>query len=445
MRWLTTKNLALLADEMGLGKSCQAITAADSINAQRLLVLCPAVARVNWHREFEKFSTLKRNFTLVFSKKDKIPEGHSVICSYDLASEVLKQTATPFDALILDEQHYLKSPDTKRTEVVYGIQGLCRMAKRIWALSGTPAPNHAGELWPILFTFGVTKLSFDEFIKNFCDGRITTHGFQITGTKVSKIPELKLLLSKIMLRRTKENVMKELPPIEYRHVMVEPSTIEYGEMSSLIQWVFPQDRRKELEAILTKQESAINGMLDLAKESVVDRTVQAVDGLRAVAKSVSTLRMHNGIQKIKSTVDLLKFELESNAYDKVVVFAFHRDVIEGLRSGLRDFNPVTLYGGTPTMTGVKNIDKFQNNPKCRVFIGQILACGTAINLTAAHNVVFVEQDWVPGNNAQAAMRVHRYGQTKPVTVRILSMPNSIDERVNEILRKKTRELTEMFL
>lgn len=444
VKWLASKNTALLADEMGLGKSAQAIQACDRIGAERILVLCPAVARINWMREFEKFSQTERQFTIVNSRKDPIFE--STICSYDLASQVLKQVTHPFDVLILDECHMLKSTDTVRTAVVYGKQGLVRQTKRVWALSGTPAPNHAGELWPILYTFGQTKLTYDEFIKAYCEVSITSYGPKIHGTKVSKIPEIKELLKPVMLRRMKEDVMKELPPINFSRHPIEPFTPPLDESGTFIGWVFPKDRSKELYQKIDEQNLAVLNAISIAKDGPLGTQTEAAIGvLSALAPSVSTLRMFTGLQKIKSTLELVRQELESNAYEKLVIFAIHQDVIEGLRSALfKDFGAVTVYGGTNPETAQRNIDRFQTHHKCRVFIGNIIACGTAINLTAAHNVLFVEQSWTPGHNAQAAMRVHRMGQKKPVSVRTLYLPNTIDDHVSRVLDRKTRELTRLF-
>jgi SNF2 family DNA or RNA helicase len=137
-------------------------------------------------------------------------------------------------------------------------------------------------------------------------------------------------------------------------------------------------------------------------------------------------------------------ELEDGQYQKIVIFGIHRDVIEGLRSSLKAFDAVTLYGGTDPKTRQKNIDRFQNNPKCRVFIGNIKACGTAITLTAADQVLFVEEEWTPADNAQAAMRVHRIGQSKPVSVRITRLPDSLDQKIGGVLARKTREIAELL-
>lgn len=438
-KWLSSRTLALLADEMGLGKSAQAITAADDIKANRVLVLCPASVRINWLREFEKFSATSRQFKIIASKTDVAGDHESAICSYDLADP--SRLPGTFDLLILDEAHFLKSTETNRTVAVYGRDGLIRKASRTWALSGTPMPNHPGELWPILFTFGRTPLPYDSFVDRFCTHYPGPRGEKrVTGAKSAHIPELRQLLSGIMLRRKKEDVMKELPPISFQDIVVEPGPVDLELESSFLQYVFPEDRRKELAEKLEKERallSSIEGVESLGRAA-------AYNALASLSQSVSTLRRYTGIQKVENTAKVIAEELKANAYEKVVIFAIHRDVIEGMRVKLRDFKPVTLYGGTEPETRQKNIDKFQKTKKCRVFIGNILAAGTGITLTAAHNVVFVEQDWVPGNNAQAAMRCHRIGQTSPVTVRFVGLANSIDERISSVLKRKTKDAVAIF-
>ncbi len=313
-------------------------------------------------------------------------------------------------------------------------------------MSGTPAPNNPSELWPLLYTYGVTKLKYEAFVTQFCTYYDGPHGRQITGAKQSAIPELRELLKPIILRRRKEEVMTELPPIRFSDVVVEPGEIDLGAESSFVQYVSPVDRRQELEEKL-KTESQI---MTLALNNIPDRNlaegkgVEELKMLAAMSNSVATLRRYTGLQKVQGAVELIAEELKSKAYEKVVIFAIHRDVIEGLRVKLRRFNPVTLYGGLDPAKRQRNIDRFMNDPKVQIFIGNIQAAGTAITLTSAHNVVFVEQDWVPGNNAQAAMRCHRIGQTKPVFVRFLGLANSIDEKIAQVLKKKTRDLTAIF-
>src|SRR5258708_227160 len=140
-RWLRAKRYALLADEMGLGKSAQAIAASEDLTP--ILVLSPAVARLNWKYEFQKFSTRTLRFCAVLTAADAsgIPSSDVTFCSYDLA------LATPVSAalrsrrwalLVLDEVHFMKEATAARTRNVFGSGGLVHNSDRVWCLSGTP-------------------------------------------------------------------------------------------------------------------------------------------------------------------------------------------------------------------------------------------------------------------------------------------------------------------
>lgn len=291
----------------------------------------------------------------------------------------------------------------------------------------------------MLYTFGITKLKYDDFVAHFCNGYEGPRGFKITGAKASHILELRAMLSRIMLRRRKSEVMKELPPIHFDHVVVEAGSVDLDTDPWFVDYVFPQDRRQELTDKLTHERTMITNVMEAA--------LFGMDGLRvleAISKSVSTLRRYTGLQKLKAVTELVTEEMTEGYYDKLVIFAIHQSVIEGLRLSLRQFKPVILYGGTPPEKRQKRIDKFQRDPKCKIFIGNIQACGTAITLTAANQVLFVESDWTPAYNSQAAMRCHRIGQDKPVFVRFIGLADSIDEKINLILKRKTRDLTEIF-
>lgn len=437
--WLAAKKIALLADEMGLGKTAQVIVAADKIIAKRILVLCPSIARVNWLREFSKFSESGREFQVVTKQRERIDQNRSVICSYDLSIFNEPLHFGIFDLLVLDEVHFLKSPTTKRTKQVFGTKGFIRYAAKTWALSGTPAPNHYGELWPLLYTFGAVPESYDRFLKKFCHTLQTTYGIQITGNRKDKVPELRAILDKIMLRRTVDKVFQQLPKITFNDLVVEPGIVDIDIESDFVQWIYPSDRSKELRELLERQQQIVM--------SVTGETGLGRDGMKileGLAKSVSTLRMYTGLQKVAPVAQMVEEELEAGVYNKIVIFAVHRGTIEGLRKRLFKYKPVTLYGGTPAEKRQHHIDKFQNDHRCKVFIGNIQACGTAITLTASNQVLFIEQDWVPGNNAQAAKRCHRIGQDRPVFVRCVSIADSYDERISQILKRKSREIIELF-
>lgn len=448
---------AYLADEMGLGKTIQAIHALNKLNLKKILIVCPAVARFNWRNEIETFTPEKTySFAVIKTKEDTRQDylKDVTIISYDLADEFKKNTLEPrgnpysFDLIILDEAHYLKSPKARRTLAVLGKQGVIRYSKRVWLLSGTPAPNHAGELWPVLFTFKKTTLSFDQFTRRYCNYYETTWGRQITGTKRRNMPELKRLFANFMLRRTKGESGLRLPAVNYEHFSIEPEKIELDEYSSFFRYSVSEEMTEKLEDRLKRERDLLDQMFKVMFHPDNKSTMMNIrhdeDALRSIAPSVATLRRYTGIQKINEIVKMVSDELRSNCYQKIVIFAVHRDVIIGLYQGLRAFKPVTLFGGHPDHKKERAVYQFQNVPSKRVFIGNIQAAGTAITLTAAHQVLFVEQDWVPGNNAQAAMRCHRIGQKKMVTVRIVSLKDSVDQKVNAVLLKKTKELLELF-
>jgi SWI/SNF-related matrix-associated actin-dependent regulator of chromatin subfamily A-like protein 1 len=124
------------------------------------------------------------------------------------------------------------------------------------------------------------------------------------------------------------------------------------------------------------------------------------------------------------------------------VFAHHREALTTLEKILAPWQPAVLHGGTERRD--EQIDRFQNDPACMVFIGQLQAAGSSINLQAAERVLFVEASWTPGDNDQAYSRVYRAGQTKPVLVRFLYLPGSIDEAVMRALARKSAMISQVI-
>ena len=440
VQWLMKKRFALLADEPGLGKSAQAIVAADMVGAQRILVLCPASVRVNWTRQWARWSARgSTGVTAVLNIPTELSQGADiVVASYDsLLNIAWRQTllSTRFDGLFLDEAHYLKGTTAQRTHAVLGREGIIHRAQRTWALSGTPAPNHAGELYPLMRCFGATSQSFDAFIERFCRTRQTQFGPQIVGSK--NIPEFRALIAPFILRRKKIDVAPQLPKIDFQDLVVEPSPIDEE------RFFYDYYAIKEIQKLHDDIED---------QRSAVEKVVKFTSGrdmltvMEGMAKSVSTLRRYLGLQKCGALIDIVGRELADHAYEKIVIFTVHRDVTVTLQEGLAKFKPVTLYGGTPPETRQKNIDKFRKEKRCRVFIGNIRAAGTGIDglQEVANEVLMAECSWTPAENAQAVMRVHRLGQNLPVRVRVASVADSIDEHLQKRLRRKTAELSEIF-
>jgi SNF2 family DNA or RNA helicase len=286
-------------------------------------------------------------------------------------------------------------------------------------------PNNPAELWIHLKVFGLTKLTYYQFVREYCEmvyGWREGDPLQIAGAKKPALPKLQKLLEPFMLRRLAKDVLGQQPP------MLSDVIVEAGK------W----DLTEEEQATVLKETDHFQHILPSFENGLVnDATVALLEGL---ANSVATLRRYNGCQKIEPVADLVSIELENGNYDKVVLFCIHRDVVAGLKTRLAKWKPVTITGATLPAARQKIIDEFTNNPRRKIFIGNIRAAGTAINLSVARHIYMVEQEWVPGDNQQAIARCSGITQKEPVFVRCVSIAGSIDEKVSAILRRKTQDI-----
>lgn len=402
----------MLADEPGLGKSAQAIRACDELGAKTVLVVCPSSVCEAWRREFLKWS-----------KTDPVV----IVLSYNMAQRALMQPGHippgEYDVLICDEAHYLKNYNAKRTQMVFGGKcdgkdGLVSHAKHVMLLSGTPMPNNPSELWPMLRACAPETImgkkgkpyAFWQFATKYC--HIVNNGFgqQIKGSKNHE--KLKATLDGFLLRRTKAEVLKELPPIDFAELYIEAALAFNAELAEE-RWLI----RRTLEQ-------------------------EGVEGLAKIAPHVATLRRYTGMAKVQPCVDWIETWYECGG-GPLVVFAYHTQVIDTLSKSLYDIPRSVITGVTPQQQRASEIDKFQSG-KSRLFIGQINAAGEGITLTAASDVLFVESSWVPKDNLQAAMRVHRIGQNNACMVRFAMVPNSVDEAVQRAVMRKSRDIEKIF-
>lgn len=442
-KFLAERKFAALGDDMGLGKTCQLIVASDMIWAENILVICPAAARINWFREYGEFSVNGNEGFKVCETNSELP-SHKMIVSFDYARDnfAMLSQFCQWDVIIIDECHFIKEPEAKITRAIYGKKGLVRFTNRMWLSSGTIAPNHYGELWPMLFTFGRTALRYDDFIERYCHVKRTNFGgkyqTQIMGSKKDLAPELVEMLDGFQLRRQSDvldNTENQLPPITFEDFFVEPTPVDLSMHPQTYEYSLgrPEGYVRKLEEMADKLDAIVESALETGETAY----------LEGVYDSVATLRRHNGLAKMPELIKKIQMELHNNEYQKIVIFAFHQDVIEGIREGLKHFGSVTLYGGTAAKKRQRNIDKFMTNPRCRVFVGNILAAGTAITLTSATEVLMAEWMFTPAPNQQAIKRVWRRTQSLPVRVRFASIANSIDEKISSVYKRKAAELAEL--
>jgi SWI/SNF-related matrix-associated actin-dependent regulator 1 of chromatin subfamily A len=400
LRWLQPRAKVFLALEQGLGKTV--ISALDL--TPPALVVCTASMKFKWQHELNKWRP-ELTTSVVRSAKKPFTPADVVITNYesmywlqfDQVEGKRKRTVHHVDfghleTLIVDESHYCKSYDAVRTAVV---SRKIRTTEKVRLLSGTPVVSRPIELWPLLYAIGATKLGYMEFGKLYCKGWKTPWG-NWDFSRSSNEAELVEILEPVMLRMTKENVMPELPPKTY----------------SVVELDLPVDKREKRFDI-----------------DDIEKNPEPV----AFEAMPDILHM-NAHRKLPLAIQHIKDRLE--VMDKIVVFAHHRDIVDELLSGLAEFNPVRVVGGDSAQARYNAEKTFQEDPKCRVFVGNLVAAGEGLTLTAANWVVFVESSWTPKGIHQPADRCHRIGQVNPVTAEILTIHQSIDARMLHSVLKK---------
>jgi SWI/SNF-related matrix-associated actin-dependent regulator 1 of chromatin subfamily A len=420
--FLAGRDRAALLDEMGLGKTAQAITALDMNRLQRGIVVCPAAVREVWKGEFKKFSTQQRKIIKGNSTSDLglwlRGKADVLLLSYERATLwASKLEGDLFDFLIFDESHYMKSDEAKRTRAMLGVKcdgagGLARWAGQVWMLSGTPMPNDPADAWPMIRFMKGTPLDKGTFVRRYFKSWHGTFSSRQTPRQ-DMMPELKRAFQSFSLRRTLRDAGIDLPPIWLTTQTIDGDT-------------------REICDLLMQHP----GLEDAIVNAIQEGGLSFLD-----AEYISTLRRLIAVAKAPAFVDLMDEDLK-NGMNKVVIMGWHTAGLESmhLEFALRGYDAVLLTGNTNETDRKTAVKRFQEDPNCRIFIGNIKAAGTGITLTAASEIVMFELAWAPGDNAQALKRVHRIGQTDTVRARIICLENTIDETVAEIVSRKTSSI-----
>lgn len=418
--YIAQRQRAGLFDEMGIGKTAQAIRALDLRRLKRGIIVCPAVLRENWRGEFAKFSHLDRRICKGVTIHDFVAWSKGrydvLITSYEMATkwaEKIGKLGEVLEFMIIDEAHYLKNPETSRTKALLGPMadgtGLVMWCEQAWWLTGTAIPNDPIDIYPFLRFAGVMPLSLEQFRKRYFSSRPKAFGSVQTPIK-DMVTELQTLIRNHSIRRIKAEIGVELPPIFLTSALVDGDSIEL----------------RELLAMHPGLEKAVVRAVDAGGLSFLD------------AQHVATLRRLVGEAKAVPYAHMLLEELDAGL-DKRVVMGLHRKALMDVRDILtrRGYHAVLVNGDTPEAERIAAVKAFQEDPRCKVFIGNIKAAGVGLTLTAACTLDMMESDWTPAGNAQAIMRVHRLGQTRNVTGRFITLARSIDETVNRVVAEKT--------
>jgi len=430
---------ALIADEMGLGKTIQGLGALHALNAFPAVVVCPASLKLNWAREARRCLP-GRTVTVVNSGQEAVPTADVVIINYDILAEGKDGKQVQLSrytrdilamrpvALIMDEAHYAKNDKAQRTAACAVIAEQVRYK---FLLTGTPVMNRPNELPSLLKIMGVMDDmgGFWPYMKHFCNAHQTRFGWDMSGAQ--NLGELNDRLRAVcMVRRTKAEVLKELPPKVYATVPMPLSNeADYRTAESdTVRWLGEQAAADadflasiahlpRLEQANAKSRRA-NGAAEKAR-----RAEQLV--------RIGALKKLAGEGKIKGTVEWAKEFAESG--QKLVIFAHHTAVVNALAKALK---APSITGATPLAKRQAAVDAFQNDPACMVIVGNLEAMGVGLTLTAASNVAFVEYGWTPALHAQAEDRCHRIGQADSVTVWRLVAEKTIDNYMLAVLDSK---------
>lgn len=386
-RYILHQKKVLLGDEMGLGKTIQAIAAMAHLYSRdpqcHFLVVCPASVMINWCRELGKFSEIKTHFIhgrfwdVAFDQWKR--DGGAAVTNYESMGKVaaLVNNQMRLSLLVIDEAHYIKNPEAKRTQ---NIRLLDNESERILLMTGTPLENKVEEMCELI-----------RFVRPDMAAKLRA----CAGLRF--VPEFREMLAPVYLRRQRDQVLTELPPVT-----------EQEEWCSMT----PEDILAYSQQLLSKNFMGMRRVSFLQEE---------------LSASSKALRLR---------------ELCSEMLDegrKAVIYSYFRETIRKVSELLTQECAGIITGSTPVAERQKILDAFDEAPGGKLLICQIQAGGTGLNLQSASAVIFCEPQIKPSLTRQAIARAHRMGQIQNVLVCHLLCEHSVDESVLNILNEKQEE------
>ena len=418
---------ACLADDMGLGKTVEALALILHRTAQGpSLVVAPTSVCANWILETQRFAPTLNPIRFGIDDRgrrqevlDTLKPFDLLVCTYTgLQQEAEALAAIRFTNIVLDEAQAIKNPSTKRSQAAMNLQGDFRMVS-----TGTPIENRLMEMWNLSRfvnpgLLGSQKHYTDRFVRP-----IEIHSDALARHT------LKSLITPFVLRRTKNQVLLDLPPRTELLRLVELSPEERALHESLRHRALNRLERGQDKAPGQKHIQVLAELMKLRRCCCNPRLVMPNCGL-----------IGSKLQVFAELVD----ELRDN-HHKALVFSQFVDHLTLLREHL-DAQGITyqyLDGQTPPKKRQERINDFQNG-QGDLFLISLKAGGTGLNLTAADYVIHMDPWWNPAVEDQASDRAHRIGQTRPVTIYRLVTQNTIEEKIVELHHQK-RDLADSLL
>ena len=398
----------ILADDMGLGKTTSTIIAALETGAKKILIICPASLKINWEREISNYSD--RSCFIAEGKKYSM-ESDFVIVNYDILknfhdikdSENSSLVKSNFDLVILDEAHMVSNSQAQRTKI---INDFVKNINRVWLLTGTPMTSRPINYYNLLKIIdSPVAQNWMAYAIRYCQGYQFRAGnrkvWNVTGA--SNLEELRDRTSKQILRRLKEDVL-DLPDKIITPVYLRTNSKEYKDlMGEYYDWL---KNKTEETSSLTVQFSK----------------------LMKVRKVIANEKINETIQFAQNILDQDK---------KVIIFTNFTDTLQTIYNHFGK-QAVYLDGSCNKVQRQNAVDKFQEDEKIKVFVGNLKAAGVGLTLTSAEVVIMNDLSFVPAEHAQAEDRAYRYGQKNNVLVYYPIFENTIEGVIYDILNNKKK-------
>lgn len=425
----------ILADDMGLGKTLQLLTIilsyieSEKESRKASIVVCPSSLSLNWKKEAERFAD-KLNVAVIHGKLQERKEIISqienydlIITSYDLLKrdiEFYNEKNYNFKYIIADEAQYLKNSNTQNAKAIKKLKADTR-----FALTGTPIENSLAELWSIFdFIMSGYLFSYRKF-KSLYETPIVKDNDQ------KAMEKLKMLIEPFILRRTKKQVLVELPE---KTISVLNNSME-------------DEQEKIYTSYLVKAKKEISDELKInGFENSHIKILAALTRLRQICCHPSLFidNYEGGSSKLKQCIEIVQDGIEAG--HKILLFSGYTAMFDIIEKELNKLNIkyFKLIGSTKVDERIKLVDEFNSNKEIKVFLISLKAGGTGLNLTGADMVIHYDPWWNASAENQATDRAYRIGQKNNVQVYKLITNNSIEEKIYELQKKKTELIDNML-
>lgn len=441
---------ALIGDEPGLGKTAQVMAYAYKNRRFPMLAVLPKTLILNWRREItlmlgtqlsvlvvgfvpnqRREAELKLQYPHVTFSKTPLPGFDVTLINYDIvARNQLALESIHYDYVVVDESHKIKNAKAQRTRAILRLvtgreevkgkrnewQVIHKGVRSVTFCTGTPLVNRPLELWTTVSTIAGWVPQFANFFKfaeRYCNAHRTQWGWDFSGS--SHQAELHLLLrDTIMIRRRKEDVLKDLPPKTFVTVPLEFDRSEYDAVAKA--FMGASDWKKGMQMLVQYG----------GNPAKADDAIVAINKCREIA----------GYAKMQSAIDWILDYVEED--QKLVVFAHHQRIVDQITAAVQaaGVGVRMIRGGVDLESRAQAAQDFQTDPSVRVIVLNIASAGFGITLTAAKACAFVQLPWSPADLIQASDRVHRIGQQDNVTVYNLVAEGTVEEEIGELIMKK---------